>query len=854
MKRLGKNRELPQDYYDKSVIFIALFGVMLSMFSCSQPDRPASRMVSMAPAGARLFAGGKSARVLLSELDSLQLPAGLRRDLALFRAVLTGDNPGNRLGALLLFLEPNGPEGPAFGAIVEREGSNDLLLQGRPPDGATRYRGAEILSFTLPDSSGLYAATEGKYLVVGRFAFLVESVVGQIRGRGDTRGRPSALEQFTGMNQTAWAAVEPGMPLLPAGWLRCGISRDDSGTLRVQGIFRPDNPEEVAWLEETSFGRPQTILTVLPESLSWWQWRRVIPGKAAWPRGNNDPLREALAALAEPEEVYAGMNLPGRSEPDSRFWVLPVTDPSAAEQQLDHLGKTTGLLDDIRYQTYRIQQFLTGDFYPSFPGATPWANPYVVVLGNFVVVADSRSGLEWWIDQYLVGATLASSRDFLAFYAANDASARSWWVARPEILTYGRTWKEPWATLFQNLNRRSWVGICWGDQKQGGVTWTSNLPPSPPRTPEVPQLVWRIPLEAPLLQGPFFLPLPPPLGPRLVVQDQQYRLKFLDTGGNVQMVVPLDGPLLSSVYTIDYYRDGQRQVLLNTPDAIHVLDAPTGKPVGNFPIRLQSPAVTGLTLADFAGQGGDAIFVTCANGNSYGYDTQGEPLPGWSPRAGVGRIEHPFLHFQYDFQDFLVGLNTEGVLWAFGRDGTMRFPGLTFSDTFPSPPAYDLQAGAERIVACDQSGVARIVGLKGDYFPLRLEERPVRPVRFAFADVAGDARADYLTLSGRRLTVHYYARKTLRKGFTCTFDGRPDELFAVPRQGAGKAWIGVVDSAAHQIYLVDPQGRIPPGFPLAGNRRFLVADLFGEGAEALIVADGAYLYAYRLPYDSLTIE
>lgn len=854
---MRKGKELRTGSYWIIVIIVSLL-LLWGAWSIWGYLSGRQQLLRAVPATSGLVAGWPQAASFLQSADTLLgkagvFPASVERDLTLYRDLFQrmDSSEASMQRPLLFFLQMNGPEGPALGAIWDARDADaftERLLQRSTPR-QTRYRGTLITTAGLEGGEQLVFARYQNLLLLGRFPFLVEEVIGTLSGNTGQGALPVEMAAFSEAPLTLWVNEEmlnrsrPGQgDSWPQGWLRTGISVKD-GYRVIDGRFFPAPNQFLPWMEGTAAARPGPVLNVIPEQVSYLEWRYYDQPE--------DGLGDGLTAdffkpLAGNEQVYAG-NVPGGTAREEEFfWVLSLKDRAAATQALDSLARQVGTLEDYDYQTYRIRRLLTGALQPGAAGLS-FESPYCVVLDDYLLLSNSRSGLELWVDQYLAGATLVRSEAFLEFYQNNDEPARVWWLARPALLD-GFAAAAPLRDALLGLTAgRPFIGVRWSGELAAPkmeAVWEEEkrvkaaIPGS--------RIAWRARLAADARTALQVLQPGERASPFFVVQDEAYQLYLLDAAGRERWRKPLESPVLSSFHLIDYYQDGQRQLLFNTPTAIHLLDVETGERVGIFPLQLNSPATNGVTVVDTSGYGGYAFFVANSNGHLNGFDREGRPLPGWSPRLIGAQVDYPLLHFQEATRDFFVALDTAGTLHAFRRDGAYRFPPLAFNDTFPNPPDYQLHPRSGRIVACNQDGMVYVTNLIGEHFRLRLESRPRRPVQFAFADVTGDDRNDYLSLNGNRVSGHYYRGNNFERAFTFEADRPLSDLFAVGLPGRNKAAVGAVDAAAGKVYLIDGEGNLWPGFPLAGRTRFAVSETSAGGALLLVVADGRTVYGYEL--------
>ncbi len=191
----------------------------------------------------------------------------------------------------------------------------------------------------------------------------------------------------------------------------------------------------------------------------------------------------------------------------------------------------------------------------------------------------------------------------------------------------------------------------------------------------------------------------------------------------------------------------------------------------------------------------------------------------------------------------MVGLGVDGILRVYDRQGRLRFLPDTLGARAGSPPAVEIEGRRALIAAADRQG--NVVLHRPERTPSRLRLRTqANAMLFAFADVVGDERKDYIALSGRRLTVHAYEGGRLRRKTDRRLPIAPDTLFTLSIPDLPRQAVGTLSAHRHQIHLFDGEGRLFPGFPLAGATAFTIVDLFGDGRRIVLVGEGDGVYAY----------
>lgn len=730
----------------------------------------------------------------------------------------------------------------------------------------SNFHGRILYTVHLSKRDRLVVTRIGRLLLFSRFSYLVEDGVAQLErgdnwwaGQGWNRQidpaaplkiylRPSALEGPAANRLDAnWRAL-PG--LLTRNVACLGFSWDGDnlvGAARADGFLA----KMTQWGETPA----RNIYTVLPDNsvaLALSGFSRHNAFFEGFSAANDDDFQKFVLPWVGQEAAFAVTEPYSATLTDEQFIVLAVRDSALAQARLQAYGDQRGLLRRYDYQTFEIAQFLSQSILAPLAGADnpAFRNPACATVGNYIVFGGSSAALELWIDKYIVNETLSNMPDFLAQQQKTGASGPASFllntaylpailkkIAKPEAAAAN-------AGEVQLFMQTGFVGLEMRPGRHTGwlsVEAASQSASSRPRPMATSSILWKTPLAAPAAAAPSIV-APLGEGEALVfVQDTRNELYCLRANGAVAWRRQLDARILSRVQGIDFQNNGTACFLFNTADHIWLLDA-EGHDMDGFPLKLQSPAVNGLTVVDFDENRQYSFFIASANGNVYGYDQFARPLPGWNPQSGVGQVKQPILHFQRQDKDYLVALSGSGRLSVFGRNGAARFPALQLEGKFNGPPQVDAASKAPRIVCANKAGRVFVCALDGSTFSLSAGKTDKAAAYFVFSPLTGDERYDYSWLTDKRLITKTYAGGVLKNAFEYAFPIAPDTLFA-----AAGSRLGALNREKRQVFLLDAQGKLHPDFPLAGDTPFVMDALLPNRTEQiLVVGNGASIYAYKI--------
>jgi hypothetical protein len=554
---------------------------------------------------------------------------------------------------------------------------------------------------------------------------------------------------------------------------------------------------------------------------------------------------------------------------EEQFLIFSIKDSLRANARTEEYGQRYGFLKNYEYQTFKIRQFASQ--VPLFPilGMTNsyFRNPVCTQLGKYMVFAHSTSALERLVDKYVVNQTLNNQVDFLILQK-NLASQGSGFIllnnaflsnATKTIFTPKTTEKVANdLKIFKNLGL---IGFDLTHNLEGiknAQTLQVNLHQLSLATQKTEtSILWKTPLSANIITTPVIINISstnndnkttnqPSNLSTILVQDARYQLYCLNENGEILWKRQLKNKLNSTVHGVDYLRNGTQYYLCSTVNEILLLDE-EGSDVDGFPLPLHSPATNGVAVAHFSESTDYGFFIACKNGNLYGFDRHGRPLPGWNPQNSMGIITHPLLHFQFENKDFLCILNQTGEVTAFARNGDVRFKTIKFEGKFNNPLQVDIGKHSPRLVAVNSTGKAYICTLKGKTFGLQISNPSyTQNSNFIFAPHVGDTRYDYVLGQGKNLSISGYDGSNFKNYGSKELKVATDTLFNI-QLSTKMHQIGAINRIKQQIYLFDAQLNLHPDFPLAGSTAFSISDLFNDGkSNVLVVGNSFNLYAYKI--------
>ncbi len=818
-------------------------------------------------------------------LTSLAVPPSLLKDWATYEKYFAHFFTQKKQTETLVLLQPTRTSGMDALFVFDEMRSNDLdAILGKNPAWRVRksiFKDQDV--FTVKIGSDQFAfARYRNLLLFARHAYLVENALSQLGRPADSLCRDSGFSAVAkGASPTGKAVpvfvnlTELGpqfSPLLDpiqvhgldglgniARWLRLDLPLDGSqgaaGSTIWEGRFCLADGHPL--MEANMNGRPksyQQALGALPDNLAAFAWFSCDRIKAAAETGL---WRTYLAAWAA-DEVAVAFGEPLENGPKGtsnaeQFLLIRTKDNQKSESKLAALAKRLESPEVTDFQMFKIRRFNGLPLDKMLQLGQNLHDPYCTVLGDYVLFSNSKTGIERWLGKYLAGQTFSKNVDFLQ-------SLRNLPTSTDGLLYFmsDRAW--PLVSSFFDEKTLADIGRNPLNFNQLAATFTRKgmvcdllfVTPamSTKEQASAPaNILWKTPLGKEVAIPPAVFANPQSGELEVFVQDAGHTVYLLSKAGRILWRRELDEPIRSKIWQLDLNSDNEAQFAFSTVSGIYVLDH-TGEDVAGFPLKLQTPASNGVTVIDFFKSNEYEFFIACENSSAYGFDEKGSPVEGWRPKTGIGKVRHPLTHFQAKGKDFLVLLDTAGVMQVFQKNGDYRFPKKNLQSKFLQSPDFQADDDNYRIVACDEKGRVTVMNLEGGDFKLGMEVGKKKDVRFAFANVTGDERKDYLALSGTDLAVFFYEKSSFKKAFKYAFEQPQDAVFAVewakPKGANRKAFVGTVCEAKSQISLLDGTGKLLPQFPLAGTTAFSIVALLGDGKPVVLAGNGASVVAYSL--------
>ncbi len=190
-----------------------------------------------------------------------------------------------------------------------------------------------------------------------------------------------------------------------------------------------------------------------------------------------------------------------------------------------------------------------------------------------------------------------------------------------------------------------------------------------------------------------------------LVQHNDHTIALTAPDGATLWQQKIDGPILDTVYQLDFYKNGKLQMLFITANKMYLIDR-KGQTVAPFPLSLSTPARK-LSLFDYDKNKEYRLFVV-QNNSAHLYDKKGRAVDGWKVFTPAATITRAPEFFRIGGRDY-IAVCDEKNMYLLDRRGNERVAlesAVAVSPTAPivpqqQPPALKVKttSGATVVIS-----------------------------------------------------------------------------------------------------------------------------------------------------------
>lgn len=571
-------------------------------------------------------------------------------------------------------------------------------------------------------------------------------------------------------------------------------------------------------------------------------------------------LKTTFQEIVEKEIIVATTNIPVQPENKTTLFLLQTTGKTNAEKLLNNLlgsyAQQKKIEPESLKKTFEFDKEISFSIYnfpfPSFPGiwlGRPFgfvdAN-YFAFFQNYIVFANSEAGLQDYLHNMTLDATLSKDMRYADFSKkmASKTNINTFINVNRIFNIKNEVFNPENVSLFDKNEAylRKFEALNWQVIVEKGVFFNTVYTTFNKEKPEEARTFWKSNIGHNVVSKPIMVAdYNSPGNQDILVFSEKNKLFQLTKDGRNRWNITIDGPILSEIHQIDYFRNGKLQYLFNTKSKLYLIDR-EGNNVAHFPVSFRSPATNGVNVFDYDNNRKYRYFVACEDKKVYAFDTDGKLVTGWKFNQTDFQVTTPVQHFRVANKDYIV-FKDKSQVYVQDRQGNTRVKMLAEFENSQNPLVLNLN-GTPKIVATDNSGKVFYLYFDGK-FAEKKTARFSENHSFTVDDLNGNEIPDFVFIDGNELTVMDENGKIL---FTEKFKNIIRHPPNIHMFSSKLKKIGIVDSEANRIYLFAHDGKLHKGFPLQGSSEFSIGKLSQKSDRFNLVvgSKGRSLICYEL--------
>jgi hypothetical protein len=331
----------------------------------------------------------------------------------------------------------------------------------------------------------------------------------------------------------------------------------------------------------------------------------------------------------------------------------------------------------------------------------------------------------------------------------------------------------------------------------------------------------------------------------IFVQDLNNTIYLINSAGRILWKRHLPGKIMGRVWQIDYFKNNRLQMLFNTREHLFLIDR-NGNDVARYPLRMASPATSGLAVFDYDNNKDYRIFTASEDKSVVVRSKEGSIVAGWKFPGTEHNVYNEIKHIRTGGRDYIVFADRQRMYITDRQGGIRVKPEVHFPPSLRNEIAFEERtpASGPRLVLSDSTGKVWHVYLNGKTEQVTGREYSAGHF-FEYHDISGDGHKDHIFLDNNRLDVYSGEGSLL---FTHQFRSAIDLAPSFYNFSRNERKLGVVSRNESLIYLFNSDGEIFNGFPLSGRSFFTVGSLERgkKNFQLLVGSDSNFLYNYTV--------
>lgn len=471
-----------------------------------------------------------------------------------------------------------------------------------------------------------------------------------------------------------------------------------------------------------------------------------------------------------------------------------------------------------------------------------FTRPYFLLIDEYFVCANHTSTLQRFVADYNGQKTLEKTLGYIDFDAlqANQANVAVFVNRENASRNIAQGLKRAYEKAYTDERDFGYQQFyAWSFQLSGASGgFFSNFyakyanRKAPGVTPE-----WTVDLGGRLITDPTVLQYDN-TSRFILAQASNNILHAISTNGQRLWNAQLPGPVLGRIHQL-----ADSSIVLTTAKRLYRFDT-EGNPLPGFSIQLPHEATYGATTYE---NGQDIRFFVPAGNRILAYDANAEILPGWENKTFVSSTLFDVKTAYVDGINYVIIATDGGRIYFFNYNGSLVRMVETEQDMeFQNPLGLNVltdDPDASWVITTDTAGTVVITPFKQAPTYKTIGQWTASHT-FDAVSITGNRIPELVFTNNGQLSVHRYQDSSLvyHYDFGQQLVGRP-KFF---RNANGTQQIGIATEQNGLIYLFNTDGTLVEGFPTEGAPNFYYGPLQNDGHKHLITSkENQKLNVYR---------
>ncbi|MFA8299711.1 MAG: hypothetical protein ACEPOV_06095 [Hyphomicrobiales bacterium] len=473
-------------------------------------------------------------------------------------------------------------------------------------------------------------------------------------------------------------------------------------------------------------------------------------------------------------------------------------------------------------------------------------NSYYLILEDFLFVGNNIRVLESIVDNYKSGKTLDINPNFKSFAdnLSNESNIFFYSNIRnglPFIVEGLSDDLKKWAAINETA-LKSFEAFSGEFSLQKDLWYTSYSLKYNPDYKEEDNSSWVYSLDADAASSPYLVYNHTSKTNNIIVFDKQNNMYLLDQDGNRLWKKPIEGNILSRVYSVDYYKNGKYQYLFNTDKKLYLVDL-NSDDVAKYPITLNSDITNGLALFDYSNNKDYRILLSNNKNFTVNYDILGNSIKGWSPPKSKETITQPVEHLISGGRDYIFITDKNGNTQILDRRGKRRIKLSKGFNKAVNSKFYPNNTNSKGpIITTNKEGKLTYINTNGSLKYTDFGEFSENHY-FLYNDLDQAKGNDFIFIDGKQLVVYDRFKKNL---VDCQLPSEPAFQPEIIKLSSGKKYIAMIGKENHYIYLIDKKGKSNYTKTFESDFPYAVNVDSKRNINNLIVCKGKNVFSYIL--------